>query len=693
MIQDKNLQFVRIGLASPELIRSWAERQLPNGELIGQITKPYTIHYQTQKPEKDGLFCERIFGPVKSGICFCGKYQGVTINDDHLQFCEQCGVELTHSRVRRYRMGYIHLESPVTHVWYLKNRPSLIASLLNQPLQDIENLVYYDSFLAKPIINKPSLLKFLATQSKLYREPTDSFSHEPLPLFFFDDFWKYSFDRFFSSKWYHFIQQREMLTGAEVISKLLLELDLPMILLAESKKWQNLIRKENPNYEKQEQKQRILKRIILLRNLIQAKIKPEWTILINLPVLPPDLRPIVELKDGQLIRSDLTELYRLVLQRNQAISQLSLETPSIVSRMPKRLLQEAVDALLSNGAGGNIILDRNKKPYKSLSDIIKGKKGRFRENLLGKRVDYSGRSVIVVGPYLSLHQCGLPVEIATELFQPFLIRSLLVTKIARNPRAAKNIIQQKHTIIWKLLRTIVNKHVIILNRAPTLHRLGVQAFQPILVRERAIHLHPLVCTGFNADFDGDQMAIHVPLSLEAQAEAHLLMMPYFNLISTATGDAITLPSQDMLLGLYSITLGATIGIYNKTNRINSKVSEKVNKNKTFSFSNYTNVLSAHNQGILSIDSSVWLHLVNKMLLIINSIQDENPLEIQYRAKGENCNVYEHYQIKKNKFGLPFSKHIRTTVGRVILNQQIEQAIQGVHKSHTINSKKIRDKCE
>lgn len=520
----------------------------------------------------------------------------------------------------------------------------------------------------------------MATQSKLYKDSGQNFSSDPLPLFFFDELWQYALDRFFSSKWYRFIKYREMLSGAEAIYKLLIDLDLPALLLSESNKWKNLIKKESPNKEKQDQKQIILKRIILIRNILQSKMRPEWTILINLPVLPPDLRPIVELQDGQLIRSDLNELYRLVLQRNQAISQLSLETPSIVSRMPKRLLQEAVDALLSNGSGGNIIFDRNKKPYKSLSDIIKGKKGRFRENLLGKRVDYSGRSVIVVGPYLSLHQCGLPAEMAIDLFQPFLIRLMIVKQVARNPRAAKNMIKQKHSIVWKILKNIVSNHLIILNRAPTLHRLGVQAFQPVLVRERAIHLHPLVCTGFNADFDGDQMAIHVPLSLEAQAEAYLLMMPYLNLISTATGDAITIPSQDMLLGLYAITLGTTIGIYNQQNRTNYKIFNQVTNKKIFNFQTYSNVFTAQNQHVISIDSPVWLNLVNKILLVIHSIQDENIIEIQYEAKGDFCSIYEHSQTKKNKKGILIRKHIRTTTGRVVLNQQIEQAIQGVQKS-------------
>ena len=558
-----------------------------------------------------------------------------------------------------------------------------------------QKLTYPTSFLARPVINKPRLIKLFATQSRFYKERRQSTFDEPLELFMFDENWQAALDRFFSSKWFNLVQSREMLTGADVVYQLLMGLDLETAMSNSRSKWKELAKKAPegqseviqaqdmiPQVEEererdqaiQQQKDAIIKRLILIRDVHQTTIHPEWTILFNLPVLPPDLRPIVELQDGQLIRSDLNELYRIILQRNQLISQFSVEAPSCVSMMQKRLLQEAVDALLANGAGGNIIRDRNMRAYKSISDIIKGKKGRFRENLLGKRVDYSGRSVIVVGPSLALHQCGLPREMAIELFQPFLIRSLIIAQFARNPRAAKSMIQQKQPIVWKILKNVVNNHIIILNRAPTLHRLGIQAFQPILVKERAIHLHPLVCSGFNADFDGDQMAVHVPLSLEAQAEAHLLMSPYLNLLSSATADAITLPSQDMLLGLYALTLNTTLGVYTK--RFNASNSIHSNVTKVPIYKNYNDIFVT-NQKYLP-DSPLWLYWMTN-IQVISTLQDETAIEMQYESQGTTCSIYEHSQVRVNRLGYILSKYIRTTAGRIIFNQQIEQAIQGTEQ--------------
>lgn len=565
-------------------------------------------------------------------------------------------------------------------------------------------LVYPNSFLARPVTNEPTLIRLLATQSKLYKDRSQSTFDKPLELFLFDEPWQSALSNFFSPKWFHLIQTREMLTGADVIHKLLSGLNLINAIFHARNQWKHLAKKapesqsevieaQGPVPQAEEEKQRdqsiqqqkdaVLRRITLIRDLLQSQTRPEWMVLRTLPVLPPDLRPILELKDGQLIRSDLNELYRRVLYRNQLICQFSVEDPFCISMMQKKLLQQAIDSLLANGAGGNIIRDRNMRPYKSLSDIIKGKKGRFRENLLGKRVDYSGRSVIVVGPYLSLYQCGLPREMAIELFQPFVIRGLIINHFARNPRAAKSMIQRRHPIVWKILKMIVDDHLVILNRAPTLHRLGVQAFQPVLVRERAIHLHPLVCTGFNADFDGDQMAVHVPLSLEAQAEAHLLMSPYFNLLSPGTGDAIVFPTQDMLLGLYALTLGATLGVYSNiniyTNQSDVSFIQKTDS-KIITFSNFSDALTAYHQGIITSDLPIWLYC-RPEIAVMNNSQGDCPVEAQYQPKGIYLNVYEHSQIRTDKLGKTVQKYIRTTAGRAVLNQQVEQAIQGTEQAY------------
>ena len=516
----------------------------------------------------------------------------------------------------------------------------------------------------------------------------------PLECHSFSVKWRTVLYRFLSPKWLNMVESREMLTGAEVIYKLLSNLNLKENLDNALDKWlffskqrpdednnvleyyENFIKSEQGvqnirllGATLQSQKNAIIKRISLLKALSLKNSNPAWTILFNLPVLPPDLRPIMKLKDGQIILSDLNELYRMILTRNLAISQLSMH--SLTAMVQKILLQKAVDALLGNGLG-NTLKDLDNHPYKSIADILTGKEGRFRENLLGKRVDYSGRSVIVVGPTLKLYQCGLPSEMAIDLFQPFVIRSLITHKLARNPRAAKTMILKKNPIIWKILKKVVQNHYIILNRAPTLHRLGIQAFQPILVTERALHLHPLVCSGFNADFDGDQMAVHVPLSLEAQAEAYMLMSPYFNLLSPATGDAITLPSQDMLLGLYTLTLETKRGIY--------KFYDNKSENIVL-YDEITNTSLKNSTGIFSIsdrknktDTRIWLSSTACMKITNNSIK-ETPIEIQYDLQGNSSHIYEHV-----KFGLDYkgnltSKYIRTTLGRILLNQQIEQAIQ------------------
>lgn len=735
MVHSDTYQYLRIGLASPEQIRSWAERILPNGDIVGRVSKPHTIHYKTHKPERDGLFCERIFGPTKSGVCACGKYQGMSNDTDHPGFCEQCGVELTESRVRRHRMGYIQLASPVTHVWYLKNRPSYIAHLLEMPLKDVESLVYCDSFIIGPgtysklrllgtltqgaheitykrILTRKRLLKrkhilepkyisrtkdstALAHKIILARERLLRLAYQPIleP--------RLSCNRFdvpwlrvlwlFLSRWYRDCESREIITGGYGIQRMLMNLNLQTKLVHLQKRWERLVEQTEKMWHPasgkyqttkhsadiQREKRLIIRCTKIVRDLIQSKIQPEWMVLSVLPVLPPDLRPIVELREGQLITSDLNELYRKVLFRNEELLmwlsyQGTIVLAGLVARLQRASLQRAVDALLANGMGASTFRDNNKRVYKSFSSLIKGKKGRFRENLLGKRVDYSGRSVIVVGPLLALHQCGLPREMAIELFQPFMIRELIARQLAPNLRAAKSMIQTKQPIVWKVLQTVVEHRFIVLNRAPTLHRLGIQAFKPILVRERAIQLHPLVCAGFNADFDGDQMAIHVPLSWEAQVEARILMWSQANLLSPATGRAVAVPSQDMLLGLYVLTLEGSLGIYGKRNLNSQSLVEKSRQTKTPIFYDYDDVLTFLHQTKITPFSFLWLRWQPNYVPVISS--REGPIEIQYDPLGETISIYEHSKIRTTRAGVT-GRYILTTVGRVIFNQQIQQAIQ------------------
>nr|UPO65728.1 RNA polymerase beta' subunit [Euastrum ansatum] len=654
-------QNLRIGLASPEQIRNWAERVLPNGEIVGRVLKPHTIHYQTHKPEKDGLFCERIFGPIKSGFCSCGKYKGPR-DSDSPHFCEQCGVELTESRVRRHRMGYIQLDSPVTHVWYLKNRPSIISHLLEMPLKDVESLVYCGSFVIGP-----------GTYSKFRLIST-------LRIGTHERAYKRLLTRIFLSKWYRDCERREIITGGYGIQRMLTNLNLQNRLVYLQKNWKRLVEQKYKNSEHsadiQREKRLIIRSSKIIRDLIQSKTQPEWMVISVLPVLPPDLRPIVELREGQLITSDLNELYRKVLFRNEDLSiwlsyQGTLVLSGLLARFQRASLQRSVDALLANGMGSSTFRDYNKRAYKSFSSLIKGKKGRFRENLLGKRVDYSGRSVIVVGPLLALHECGLPREMALELFQPFIIRNLIARQLAPNLRAAKSMIQNKEPFIWKVLQVIIQNRLVLLNRAPTLHRLGIQAFQPVLVGERAIHLHPLVCAGFNADFDGDQMAVHVPLSWEAQVEARILMWSPSNLLSPATGRAVAVPSQDMLLGLYVLTLEGSVGIY-RSHHLSYLKKNKLSFHKFPVFYDYDDVLISIHQGQISLFCFLWLRWEAKYPVV--SFR-KGPIEYQVDSSGNSVHIYENSYIKKNRNGSSFSKYILTTAGRIIFNQQIQQSIQ------------------
>nr|YP_009634199.1 RNA polymerase beta subunit [Fraxinus angustifolia]YP_009644005.1 RNA polymerase beta subunit [Fraxinus americana]YP_009644093.1 RNA polymerase beta subunit [Fraxinus latifolia]YP_010376482.1 RNA polymerase beta' subunit [Fraxinus malacophylla]YP_010955444.1 RNA polymerase beta' subunit [Fraxinus velutina]QCC71884.1 RNA polymerase beta chain [Fraxinus mandshurica]QCC71973.1 RNA polymerase beta chain [Fraxinus nigra]QDH07637.1 RNA polymerase beta' chain [Fraxinus sp. OR-2019]UFJ43863.1 RN len=671
MIDRYKHQQLRIGLVSPQQISAWATKILPNGEIVGEVTKPYTFHYKTNKPEKDGLFCERIFGPIKSGICACGNYRVIGDEKEDPKFCEQCGVEFVDSRIRRYQMGYIKLACPVTHVWYLKRLPSYIANLLDKPLKELEGLVYCDFSFARPITKKPTFLRLRG----LFEYEIQS--------------WKYSIPLFFTTQGFDTFRNREISTGAGAIREQLADLDLRIILDNSLVEWKEL-GEEGPTGNEWEdrkvgrRKDFLVRRMELAKHFIRTNIEPEWMVLCLLPVLPPELRPIIQIDGGKLMSSDINELYRRVIYRNNTLTDLlttSRSTPGELVMCQEKLVQEAVDTLLDNGIRGQPMRDGHNKVYKSFSDVIEGKEGRFRETLLGKRVDYSGRSVIVVGPSLSLHRCGLPREIAIELFQTFVIRGLIRQHLASNIGVAKSKIREKEPIVWEILQEVMQGHPVLLNRAPTLHRLGIQAFQPVLVEGRAICLHPLVCKGFNADFDGDQMAVHVPLSLEAQAEARLLMFSHMNLLSPAIGDPISIPTQDMLIGLYVLTSGNRRGIcvnrYNPWNRRNYQNQRSNNNNYKYTkepfFSNSYDAIGAYRQKRINLDSPLWLRWRLDQRVIASR---ESPIEVHYESFGTYYEIYGHYLIVRSIKKEILFIYIRTTVGPISLYREIEEAVQG-----------------
>ncbi len=497
---------VRISIASPERIRSWS---------FGEIKKPETINYRTFKPERDGLFCARIFGPIKDYECLCGKYKRMKYRGI---ICEKCGVEVTLSKVRRERMGHIELASPVAHIWFLKSLPSRIGLLLDMTLKDLERILYFEQF----VVTEPGLTP-LKMRQLLSEEEYANAQDE------------YGEDSFNAA------------IGAEAIRDMLSAIEL--------EKERDELRIELRETASEAKRKKYVKRLKLVENFMESKARPEWMILEVVPVIPPELRPLVPLDGGRFATSDLNDLYRRVINRNNRLKRLiELRAPDIIVRNEKRMLQEAVDALFDNGRRARVITGANKRPLKSLSDMLKGKQGRFRQNLLGKRVDYSGRSVIVVGPELKLHQCGLPKKMALELFKPFIYSKLELYGMATTIKAAKRMVEKERPEVWDILEEVIREHPVLLNRAPTLHRLGIQAFEPVLIEGKAIQLHPLVCAAFNADFDGDQMAVHVPLSLEAQLEARVLMMSTNNILSPANGNPIIVPTQDIILGLYYMSL-------------------------------------------------------------------------------------------------------------------------------------------
>lgn len=559
--------YIRIGIASPERILKWS---------YGEVTKPETINYRTLKPERDGLFCERIFGPSKDWECYCGKYKRVRHKGI---ICERCGVEVTDSKVRRHRLGHIKLAAPVSHIWFLKGIPSYLGLLLDSSLKDLEQVIYFNNY----IVIDPAESSFKKYQLLSEEEYEDYIlENEETEL--------------------------KVGIGAEAIKELLLEINMAELI--------EQIRSDLEGAGSSVQKRaKLIKRLRLVEALMGSNTDPSWMIMDVLPVTPPDLRPMVQLDGGRFATSDLNDLYRRVINRNNRLLRLlEMGAPEIIVRNEKRMLQEAVDALIDNGRRGRTVVGPNNRPLKSLSNIIEGKQGRFRQNLLGKRVDYSGRSVIVVGPQLQLHQCGLPKEMAVELFKPFVVNKLIERGIVQNIKSAKKKIERSENVVWDILEEVIEGHPVMLNRAPTLHRLGIQAFEPVLVEGRAIQLHPLVCTAFNADFDGDQMAVHVPLSIEAQAEARMLMLATNNILAPATGQPIITPSQDMVLGIYYLTI------------LKDETSEARGK-----FFSYKDAISAHEAGVIGLHDKILVRGVD----------------------GER---------------------IETTVGRIIFNEAVAEAV-------------------
>ena len=684
---EKEFDYIKIKLASPARIKQWGQRILPNGQIIGEVQKFETINYRTFKPEMDGLFCERIFGPNKSFECACGKYKQIRYEG---LICNRCGVELTESRVRRHRMGHINLVYPVTHIWYINSRPNYMALLLEieqcekkidtgvpgeeRPLASSQveatderiqriKLAALAYFIADDEITFYGLHWDLQMYRKSRRLGLTGYPMKPEPKP------KKSLTQYNTPN-YLINATPNYLIGTVLIKKELEKLNL----VYEIKDTRNFIDycsrvlfKEEPFYQSSQwfrkwEQYRIyklrdlgIKRIRILENLLATGSNPAWIVLSILPVLPPALRPMIQLEGGRFATSDLNELYRrVIIRNNRLVKLLQFDAPQLIIRNEKRMLQEAVDTLIDNGKRGKVALSANNRPLKSLSDIIKGKHGRFRQNLLGKRVDYSGRSVIIVGPNLKLNQCGLPYEMAIELFQPFIIRGLIKQGLAGNMKVAKNLIQRNEPLINPVLEKILENHPIFLNRAPTLHRLGIQAFEPTLVQGRAIKLHPLVCSAFNADFDGDQMAVHVPLSFEAQAECHMLMLAPYNFLSPANGTPIITPSQDMVLGCYYLTVNNIKHLLGSTHY----------------FLSLEDVILAYDQNQIELHSSIWIKY-NKVLeesFYLNLIK-----KIQL-ADGTFIEYYENLQIRKDQTGKVIVKYLQTTTGRAIFNYTIQKTL-------------------
>ena len=597
---DQGIVFdsIKIGLASPEKIHEWSR---------GEVKKPETINYRTLKPEKDGLFCERIFGPTKDWECHCGKYKRIRYKG---VVCDRCGVEVTKAKVRRERMGHIELAAPVSHIWYFKGIPSRMGLILSMSPRALEKVLYFASYIVLDAGDTELQYKQLLTERE-YREAYDKYGNT-----------------------------FEAAMGAEAIKKLLQDIDLE---------------KESVELKTQlqdttgQKRVRIIKKLEVIESFRLSGNKPEWMILDAIPVIPPEIRPMVQLDGGRFATSDLNDLYRRVINRNNRLKRLlDLGAPDIIVRNEKRMLQEAVDALIDNGRRGRPVTGPGNRALKSLSDMLKGKQGRFRQNLLGKRVDYSGRSVIVVGPELKIYQCGLPKEMAIELFKPFVMKKLVEDGLAHNIKSAKRMVERLQTEVWDILEEVIREHPVMLNRAPTLHRLGIQAFEPVLVEGRAIKLHPLVCTAFNADFDGDQMAVHVPLSVEAQAECRFLLLSPNNLLKPSDGAPVTVPSQDMILGMYYLTL------------------ERDDLNRRYT------------EDILDAEGNV---IKKAGDLVIRPFKDEKEAILAY--DNHEVSLQEIIRVRRTlEFdGVPETRMVQTTVGRIIFNEAIPQNLGYVDRTN------------
>src|SRR5450432_713643 len=584
---------IRISLASPEKIRSWSH---------GEVTKPETINYRTFKPERDGLFCARIFGPVADWECLCGKYKRMKHRG---VICDKCGVEVTQAKVRRERLGHIDLASPCSHVWFFKGLPSRIGHLLDIPLRELEKVLYFESYIVIDPGDVSGLKERELVSDERYRELVRDYPGQ------------------FVAK-----------MGAEAIKELLAA--VPIAELAVE------LRKKMKEETSQQKKLKYSKRLKVATSFLKSGNRPEWMILDVIPLIPPELRPLVPLDGGRFATSDLNDLYRRVINRNNRLKKLmELRAPDVIVRNEKRMLQEAVDALFDNGRRGRVLRGTNNRPLKSLSDTLKGKQGRFRQNLLGKRVDYSGRSVIVVGPELKLHQCGLPKKMALELFKQFIYNQLEKQGHAATIKQAREMVERQEPVVWDILEEVIREHPVLLNRAPTLHRLGIQAFEPVLIEGKAIQLHPLVCTAFNADFDGDQMAVHIPLSLEAQLEAAVLMLSSNNILSPAHGAPIAIPSQDIVLGCYYLTK-----------------SKSGAKGEGRAFGNPDDVMLALEAGELETLSPIRLRYTGDIQDLTASRDDQDVLHTEVQTVT--------------------NKIINTTVGRVIFNQELPKEMPFVN---------------
>ena len=663
---------IKIGIASPEMIREWS---------YGEVKKPETINYRTLKPERDGLFCERIFGPTKDWECHCGKYKKIRYKG---KICDRCGVEVTRAKVRRERMGHIELAAPVSHIWYFKGIPSRMGLLLDISPRILEKVLYFAAY----IVTDPGFTPLTKNQilsEKEYNDMREKYE---------DDF--------------------DAGMGAEAVKKLLQDIDLEQLSVS--------LRAELKTASGQK-KARIVKRLEVVDAFLTSGNKPEWMIIDVLPVLPPELRPMVQLDGGRFATSDLNDLYRRVINRNNRLKRLiQLNAPDIIVRNEKRMLQEAVDALIDNGRRGRAVTGANNRALKSLSDMLKGKQGRFRQNLLGKRVDYSGRSVIVVGPELKIYQCGLPKEMAIELFRPFVMKKLVEDGKASNIKSAKKMVDKGNPEVWDALEFVIKDHPVMLNRAPTLHRLGIQAFEPVLVEGRAIKLHPLVCTPFNADFDGDQMAVHVPLSAEAQTEARILMLSANNLLRPQDGSPVTVPTQDMVLGSYYLTYekervhvpertfetaaDAVAAIVDGTITVNDIiwVADHEHTDRYEPYVRTTGYLAqeAAANGTLPRDfyrvfaSDTEALLAYDQCMLERKKKNTNNIDLTQLENQDELDIHEPILVyrKGTCKGEPYEGLVRTTVGRLIFNEKIPQDLgfQDRDNPETCLNPEINDVC-